>query len=248
MRLARHAFAALASLLLAAPSFAQSAVTSEAVGSFHGSVQLVPEVGPSRPQPGAPSAVTVVYENTTSATLAGVSSTDLTSVWGDRLFMTGGGLLSSHSFTIFNSGSSGGGSLLSATVLVEFFDDATTTFIGGYSGTVTFGAGLLPNQFSIITASALDGLGLVLPANVIVLQTVTAFTGTANRLGVVSMNPVNVGSSPTTMYIDSATLSGGVPGFYNLANPANPGNLVGIAQPPVGTQSSSWGKLKQLYR
>ncbi len=245
MRLARHAIAALALLALAAPSFAQSSVTSEVTSGFHGVIQSTPELGPGRPQPSTPNAITVVYDNTTSATLLAISSTDLTSDWGDQLFMTGGGLLSSHAFTLFNSGSSAG-NLLTAQVQCDFYDNGTSAFIGGYVTNVNFGAGLPPGFFSIVTVSPLDALLINLPANVICIQTVNSKTGPATRLGVASIDPVTVGSSPTTMYIASATI--GAPGFYNLSGPANPGYLVGIAQPPVGTQSSSWGQLKKLYR
>ena len=247
MRLARHALVALALLLLAAPSFAQSGVTTEEAGDFFGVRQLTPDLPPGRPQPSAPNAVTVVYNNTASPPIVAVSSTDLASDWGDRLFMTGGGLLSSHQFTIYNSSLSAG-VLLTVNVAIDFYDDATATFIGGYSGGINFGAGLPLNSFSVITASGLDGLGIILPANVICIQSVTAKTGPANRLGIVTMDPVTTGSSPTTMYIASATIGGGVPGFYNLANPANPGYQVGIAQPPVPTQSRTWGEIKKLYR
>ena len=161
--------------------------------------------------------------------------------------MTGNGLLSSHVFTIYNSNTSAG-VLLTATVAVDFYDDATATFIGGYSGTINFGAGLPLNNFSVITASGLDPLAIILPSNVICIQTVTATTGPASRLGVVLFDPVTTGASPTTMYIASATIGGGVPGFYNLGNPANPGHQIGIAQPPVPTQSRTWGEIKKLYR
>ena len=75
------------------------------------------------------------------------------------------------------------------------------------------------------------------------------FTGTANRLGIASLNPVTVGSSPNSMYIQASTIGGGVPGFYTFGTtPVNPGYQIGLAQPPVGTEARTWGEIKQLYR
>jgi hypothetical protein len=63
------------------------------------------------------------------------------------------------------------------------------------------------------------------------------------------MGPILVGSSPTSMYINSSTIGGGVPGFYTSASgPANPGYLIAVNPPPVSTQSKTWSSLKKLYR
>jgi hypothetical protein len=192
--------------------------------------------------------VTTVYDNVTTPQLV-VSSTDLASQWGDELSTIGTGLLSTHKFTLYNSSSSAG-PLLTCTVSISFFDAVTAAPLGGYSGNINFGAGLLANQFSVITASGLDGLLIVLnTTNVLVLQQVTAKTGLANRLGVVSMGPHLTGSSPVDMYINSGTIG---TGFFCLvagcATPANPGHALAVNPPPVGTASKTWGTLKKLYR
>jgi hypothetical protein len=196
----------------------------------------------------ATNALTTVYDNTSAAGLYGVSSTDLASVWGDELFTAGTGLLSTHKFTVFNSGSSAG-TLLTAVVNVGFYDAGTSAYLGGYSTNVNFGAGLNVGFFSIVTVSNLDALNIVLnTTDVLVLQTVTSTTGAANRLGIASMGPQVVGASPTSMYINSATIGGGVPGFYTFANgPADPGYYLAVNPPPVGTISKTWGSLKKLY-
>jgi len=195
----------------------------------------------------ATTALTTVYDNTSATPQFSVSSTDLNSVWGDELFTTGTGVLSTHKFTLYNSSSSAG-PLLTASVSVSFFDAVTSAFLGGYSGNINFGAGLLVNQFAVITASPLDAFLINLNvSDVIVTQTVTAKTGAASRLGIVTFGPILVGGSPGTMYISSATIGGGVPGFYNLGSPADPGYYIAVNPPPVGTVSKTWSSLKKLY-
>ena len=199
----------------------------------------------------ATNALTTIYDNTSSTPQAVVSSTDLTSQWGDELFMTGVGLLSTHKFTLYNSSSSAG-TLLTATVSVGFFDATSSASLGGYSGSINFGTGLLVNQFAVITASGLDPLLINLTTtDIIVIQRVTAKTGAANRLGIVTMDPILIGASPSTMYIASATIGGGVAGFYNIGAggvpPGDPGNFVAVNPPPVSTHSDTWGRLKRLY-
>ena len=210
-----------------------------------GGLNLVAGKGGS---PSATNSLTTIYDNTPGAANFGFSSTDLSSQWGDELFTAGTGLLSTHKFTIFNSGSSGG-PLLTATVGVSFFDGVTSALLGSYSANVNFGAGLPPGSFSIVTVPSLDPLLILLnTTDVVVLQQVTAKTGAATRLGIASMTPFVVGSSPTTMYINSSTV--GPAGFYNIGNPiqpANPGYFIAVNLPPVGTQSKTWGRLKQLY-
>ena len=196
----------------------------------------------------ATNALTTVYDNASATALFGVVSTDLASTWGDELFTTGTGLLSTHKFTIFNAATNAG-SLLTATVALSFFDAVTSAPLGGYSGTINFGGGLPAGSFSLITATALDPLLIgITTTDIVVTQQITAHTGATNRLGIVSMGPVLVGSSPASMYISSSTVGGGVPGFYNSSSgPANPGYFVAVNPPPVGTLSSSWGSLKKLY-
>ena len=204
--------------------------------------------GLKRGGPSAPNALTTIYDNTSGAANFGFSSTDLSSQWGDELFTAGTGLLSTSKFTIFNAGSSAG-ALLTATVSVSFFDAVTSVPLGGYSTNVNFGAGLNPGFFSIVTVTSLDPLLIILnTTDVIAIQQVTAKTGTANRLGIASMTPNVVGTSPGTMYINSSTV--GPAGFYTIGNPplaANPGYFLAVNPPPVSTHSKTWSGLKRLY-
>jgi hypothetical protein len=197
----------------------------------------------------ATNALTTIYDNASATPQFGIVSTDLTSIWGDELFTTAAGLVSTNKFTIFNAATNVG-SLLTASVSVSFFDAVTSTPLGGYSGNINFGAGLPAGSFSVITATGLDPFLIVLnTTDIVVTQQVTATTGATNRLGIVSMGPILVGSSPTSMYINSSTIGGGVPGFYTSASgPANPGYLIAVNPPPVSTQSKTWSSLKKLYR
>ena len=237
----------LLTLALAAPALAQ--VTEEPVTGFHGDV-----VGDT---PGAlknvpqlpPNFVGLAYDNTASAANFGFSSTDLAADWGDRLFLVGTGMLSEHKFTIFNTGTSAG-PLLTANVAVDFFDAVSSAFLGGYTTNVNFGAGLGLGFYSIVTVPGLDPLLInISTTDIIVVQSILAKTGAANRLGIASLNPPTVGSSVSTMYINATTV--GAPGFYNIGNPplpANPGYSLSLVDPPVPAKTSTWGRLKQLYR
>jgi hypothetical protein len=122
--------------------------------------------------------------------------------------------------------------------------------LGSFNTNVNFGAGLPAGFYSLITVTNLDPLVINLNVtDIVVIQSVASKTGAANRLGIASLNPPTVGSSPNDMYISSLTVGGGVPGFYSFQNgPANPGYQIQVALPPVGTHPTSWGRVKKLYR
>jgi hypothetical protein len=242
-----------AAALLALPLVAWSQVVTETATHGQDEAMTVDHLLVSKDQgKSATNALTTIYDNTSSTPQVSVSSTDLSSQWGDELFTTGTGLLSTHKFTIFNSGANGGGALLTCSVSISFFNAVTSASLGGYSGNINFGAGLPAGSFSTITASGLDPFLILLnTTDIIVIQQVTAKTGTANRLGIVTLDPILIGSSPSTMFIASATVGGGVPGFYNIGAggvPAgDPGHFLGVNPPPVPTLSKTWGSLKKLY-
>lgn len=248
MRIANKGGAVLAllALLLAPVGVANAQIVGEPIGGFAGNIQV--NAVPSKPAP-TPSLNATLYDNTPSAPNFGLSSTDLTALWGDQLFTTGTGVLSTMQFTIFNSGSSAG-SLLTANVDLSFYDANTSASLGSFSTNVGFGSGLPAGFFSIITVTNLDPLAINLNVtDILVLQTVTSFTGPATRLGIASLTPVVVGASPDHMYIDASTIGGGVAGYYNLASgPAQPGYQLQVALPPVSTQSTTWSRVKKLYR
>lgn len=254
MRKATSLLALFGSLLVVgiAPAVAKAELLSEPILGFQGEVLATPvEVGGEGLNPGVLNAVTTAYDNTASAANFGFSSTDLTSIWGDELNLVTTGVLSTHLFTIFNPGTSAG-PLLTTVVALNFFDSMSAAHLGGYTVNVNFGAGLPPGFYSIVTVQALDGLGIVIPnTGVVVQQQIMALTGTANRLGIASLNPPTIGSSPISMFIQSATVNGGVPGFYNIGNPpqpANPGYQLGLEQVPTSTLATTWGRVKALTR
>ncbi len=239
----------LTAALLAAP-LAHAQVAGESVTGFAGNINAIPDgVNAKAADKSATNAVTIVYDNTTSPVLFGLSSTDLTSTFGDELFLTSTGLLSSHKFGVFN-GSPAANSLLTATFQIGFFDAITSASLGGYTVNVNFGAGLPGGSFSTITVSPLDPLLLLITStDVIVTQKVIARTGTATRLGFVSRTPATVGSSPGFFFAQSATIGGGVAGFYNSASgAADLIHQVGLNPPPVGAKSTTWSRVKSLYR
>ena len=245
----RAAFLAAVALCLlpAADAYAQS---GEAVPGFAGSLLASPDgVSAKAADKQATNAGLIIYDNSTAPVLFAFSSTDLAARWGDELFTTSAGILSSHKIAVFNSGSSLG-PLLTANIGVDFFDAITAAPLGGYTTTVNFGAGLNPGFFSTITITPLDPLNIFLnTTDIIVIQRVISRTGTASRLGIVLPGPPTVGSSPATMYIQASTVGGGVAGFYTIASgPANPLHQIGVNPPPVGARNSTWGQLKQLYR
>ena len=242
-------FASVATLALS-QGIARAQISSEPIlGRFPDQVAGADLVTPKDQGKSATSVLTTIYDNTSSSPLYGVSSTDLASVWGDELLTTGTGLLSTHKLTVFN-GSASGLSLLTVTVSVSFFNAATSALLGSYSTNINFGAGLPNGFFSTVTVSPLDPLLILLnTSDLIVTQRVTAKTGTANRLGIASMGPVLIGSSPTSMYVSSSTIGGGVPGFYTFtAGPADPGHFLAVNPPPVSTKSTTWGRVKNLYK
>lgn len=201
-------------------------------------------VGPSE----APAAGVDIYSNIASPALGAISSTSLTSVWGDHVGMTGLGILSQHDFTIYNSSSSLG-PLLTCNVALNFYNFTTSALIGGYTGSVNFGAGLGVGFYTIVSFINLETLSIPITFatnDIVVTQNLTAKTGTGNRFGVVLLEPVTIGTSPSTMYINSPTI--GAAGYYTVGTGnANPGHRIN-ALAPVATEPTTWGKVKSLYR
>jgi hypothetical protein len=79
-------------------------------------------------------------------------------------------------------------------------------------------------------------------------QQVATKTGTANRLGIASLDPPTIGSSSNQMYVNASTV--GPAGFYTIGNPpsnANPGYRINLSQ-PVDAKATTWGAIKADYR
>jgi len=192
-----------------------------------------------------PLAAVTVYDNG-NAPIAGVTSPDLFSVWGDAVTTTGTGLLDEVRFTIYNAG---GGPLLTASVAITFYDAVTLNPIGGFNGNLNFGSGLPVGSYTIVTGTGLSPLAINLATtNVLMTQQITGLTGATNNLGVVLMNPppaVGVGSP--AMFIASSTF--GPAGFYTIngIDEADPGYHIGVLE-PTPTQTKTWGGVKGEYR
>jgi hypothetical protein len=95
----------------------------------------------------------------------------------------------------------------------------------------------------------LSGLGINLATtNVIVTQQLYDAPGNATKLGIASLDPPTIGSSPAYFYVNSSTV--GPPGFYTVSGGlnANPGYRINVMTGPVPTKNSSWGRIKSLYR
>ena len=167
-------------------------------------------------------AASIVYDNTSSSTSLAFSSTDLTMTWGDECTLSGTGILDSFKFSVFNSGNSAG-TLTGATFRLTFTRLSDSAVLGSYDGSVTFTTALGKGFYSVITSTGLasNNINLSTTGPILVTQQVIAKTGSASRLGVVSLNPVTVGSSPNYFYESGATTT---PGWYTSAS--GPVNLV----------------------
>jgi hypothetical protein len=248
MKLAIRAVLLTAAALSFALIGAASAIDAEQVLGFAGN-QIGTLDGVGKGAVPNVDVTSVVYDNTASPAIYAVSSTDLAAIWGDRMLTTGTGVLNAFTMSIFNSGSSAG-PLLTAQVQVLFYDAVTSGFLGGFNGNINFGAGLNPGFYSLATFSNLDVLAINLGVtDIVVTQTITSFTGTGNRFGIASLDPVTVGSSATSMYIQASTVNGGTPGFYTFGNgPANPGYQIVVTVQTVGVESGTWSGVKELFR
>jgi hypothetical protein len=156
-------------------------------------------------------------------------------IYGDTLNMTGTGVLDELTLTIFNATTGGNtGTVTGGVMTVNFFRQSDNSLIGGFAGNYTFNPVLQPGFFATITFNNLATLATPVnidTANVIVTQS-NAQAGTSTRNGVVSLNPINIGTSPSTVFISSTATPAG---FYNF-NPAgtqsNFGYKIGVTPEP----------------
>jgi hypothetical protein len=103
-------------------------------------------------------ALTLIYDSLVTP-LAGVSSTDPTTTWGDTIVTNSTGLLDEVKWTIFNSSSSAG-ALSTASVRLSLFNAANSSLPGSYDANIGFGSGLLPSFYTTITSTGLSGLDI----------------------------------------------------------------------------------------
>ncbi len=246
MKLANKALS-LAALLVLAPMVAKAATPTQIsaeTASFGENISY--DANPNKPAPRGTQVNSVIYDNSTAATSLAFSSTDLTMTWGDEVTTTGVGTLSSFKWSVFNSGTSGG-TLTGASFNLGFYDLDGAVSLGSYSGSVTFTTALGKGFYSVVTSTNLDPLNINLSStHLLITQKVASKTGTATRLGIVSLSPVTTGSSPAYFYESGAATAAG---YYSSASGSvNPIYYVEVAPPPVGTKHGSWSQIKQLYR
>ncbi|MCL4221891.1 MAG: hypothetical protein KJZ65_11055 [Phycisphaerales bacterium] len=166
-----------------------------------------------------------IYSNTSSAANAATSSLNLNTRWGDTLNMTGTGVLDAFSLTVFNSASGNTGVINTYDVDVRFYRISDSSFIGGFIGQINFGiSALSPGYYSVVTFTGLSGFGINLDtANILATQARVAHTGGSIRMGVASLSPVTIGSSPVSFYKDDP--SSPPAGFYVFSGGATPADL-----------------------
>ncbi len=219
--------------LVAASAFA----TDTEVAQFAGAYEVNYLTGETTPIAGSieTTGPVTAYDNLNApaAVSYAVSSTDLTATWGDEMTLAATGVLDEITLTIFNSTNGGANTspIDGGTLSIGLARAADGTDIGGFNGSFT--SSLQPGFFSTLTFSNLSGLGITIDTtDVVLLQSLTALTGGSNRAGIAVFNPVVVGASPDSMFVNAATIGGGAPGFYTFTNgPANPGYTLIVPEP-----------------
>lgn len=196
---------------------------------FGGSYTVDMSTGATSPSGPSDRFVGDIYSNFTSPANTGVSSTTLSVVWGDEITAIDTGTLDEFGLTVFNSATSN-------TLPITTMDVGITlrrpdlSLVGSFSGTINFGpSGLAPGFFSLVTFTALNGLNIDIDTTSLrVEQQRLAHTGGSVRMGIASLNPVTIGSSPITYLVNGAvqSLSGGTV-------PAQVGYRLGVIPEPA---------------
>ncbi len=176
----------------------------------------------------------IVYDNLDTAATAGYGELNSNHpIFGDSLTLSHGGHLSNFGFSLWNANVSGNtGMIITGSLQVKFYDN-TTPYSGGPLNnpllatvnisldlSVLAGGGLAAGYY-ITDTEDLTGLNINLPQNVLVTQQFTELTGTSTANGLVLFSNPIVGSSPNTVYINSA---GTAEGLYTFGG-GNPGQF-----------------------
>jgi len=171
----------------------------------------------------APKVATDVYANTSTAlgTVVGPSGglfDVFGTVYGDRITTTDIGILSEVTFSVYNA--PGNSNLFGATFEICFYDASDwPTFPNGYPATILacfdtpnldFGAGVPPGAAIIIDLFNIDGLGLdINKQDVLMTHMWTGFQGSILEAGAPLFDPPTIGSSDDALFQDNPSAPGG---------------------------------------
>jgi hypothetical protein len=238
--------AAFAAMVVAGVSFASAdEVLLESGAKFRGTTVFNPSNGQILRQSAlspaqmsgqnqAAEANVTAYDNVIGVPpLSGVSrQTSVNPIYGDVLTLDLGvapaAELQTIFVTLFNSSSTLSGAasnLTTGTLEVRFYDAATftgynvSTPLDGFTGSINFGATPLAPGFFDFVGFDVESLDIVLPATDILVTQQFTWTGvTTGRSGSVLFDPINVGASAPSVYINAPT-SNPTPtaeGFYTF--------------------------------
>jgi hypothetical protein len=167
----------------------------------------------------------LVYDSLHAAVEAGYGEVDTNNpIFGDAITLAQAGMLNQFGFSIYNSNSSttNPGPILTGTETINIYDNTVPytggslatkdPLIGSATLTLSFGTGLPVGGFSRVT-SDFSSLNLTLPQNIFVTQQFAETSGTSTENGVVLFGNSAVGSSPNSVYINSAGTPEGLYSF-----------------------------------
>lgn len=190
------------------------------------------------------SSLQVVYNAFTAPMNFGISSSNNAVVWGDSVLLVRSGTLDEIVLNLYNSLGSYA-TLDSASLAVQIEDPATNSLLGSWTMRADFVPyGGLPNGYYVLLGiSGLSAQPVSVGGWLVVKQRVLSSPGYPFAgLGVASLSPPGVGSSPPSMY------SSDTPGFFTISGtPADLGYRL-VADVVDATTPVSWGRLKHLYR
>ena len=148
---------------------------------------------------------------------------ELDTVFGDQLFTTDVGTVNELALTVYNSDAGNDLPITTMNVEVTVHRDADNSLIGEFSADIDFGAGLNPGFFAVVTFTNLVALATPIVTDTTAIrveQQRISHTGGSNRMGVASLMPIQIGSSPDTMLFNGA--------LFGFIVPCNPGYRVSV--------------------
>lgn len=175
----------------------------------------------------------LVYNNLSTPPTAGFGDLNANNpIFGDSLNLTQGGQLGALGLTLFNPNNPDNpGSILTGSMVVRFYDN-TVPYTGGVlnnpligTATVTWnftGLGGLQPGFFAPNYYDLTSLNINLPQHILITQQFTQTSGTSIRNGAALLSNPTTGTSPNTVFLNSAAIS---PNLYNISGGINPGQF-----------------------